>query len=98
MMNDKETAPEGEKKSWGYLIYWRLDFQKVSNRHFEKYYVKKDCQLREFVVNVLNKNYSRGCVFYEFYHEIESVSEEQELIFVETKVNFTCMCSTNDIE
>ena len=42
-----------------------------------------DCELKEHVENKLKrvKEFKKGCVFYEFRHDFESISDDQELIF-----------------
>ena len=42
-----------------------------------------DCELREHVENKLKlvSEFKKGGVFYEFKHEFESISDDQELIF-----------------
>ena len=58
-------------------LKWRLDLKEVSGRTFKEVKVKENCRLKDFMVG-----FKRGRVYYEFYHEIESVSEDQELIFL----------------
>ena len=46
---------------------------------FEVQQVDRDCELKEFIED--NKlEFRRGCTFYEFIHEIENISNKQEVV------------------
>ena len=51
---------------------------------FEVHTVSNDCELRVYVENTLKLEFKRGCVFYEFIHDFEDISEDKEVIFYST--------------
>ena len=54
------------------------------------FHVQKDCELREFIENECNLKFERGCAFYEFTHDVEKISENQEVVQVK-QVSSACM-------
>ena len=54
------------------------------DRKFWKHTVQSNCSLKDAIEFQLRKaTFKRGHVYYEFTHDIENVSKEKELIFVE---------------
>lgn len=47
------------------------------------YTVSRNCELREYVKNDLKLEFKRGCAFYEFQHDFESISKDQEVLFLQ---------------
>ena len=56
----------------------------VNERQIQLYDVDEDCSLREFVESK-HLTFKRGCAFYEFINEVESIPKDKQLIFM-TKV------------
>ena len=46
------------------------------------YVVESDCSMKEFIEKQ-GHVFTRGCAFYEFNNEVESISEDQQLIIFE---------------
>ena len=59
-------------------VKWKYDLQEATNRTFKEIDVTEDCELRDCI----GQEFKRGCVYYEFYHEEESIFDYQELIFM----------------
>ena len=56
---------------------------------FTELQVKRNCELKEFIEE--NKlEFKRGCTFYEFIHEIENISDKQEVV-LKDKVITLCI-------
>ena len=76
----QENAVEQQRKSGGTALFdmlkLRLNLKEISGRTFKMVEVKENCKLQDCI------DYKRGRVYYEFCHEVESVSEDQELIFM----------------
>ena len=53
-----------------------------SNRHFNKYTVGRDCELREYIELDVGHKFQRGCAFHEFQHDVKNIieSEDKELL------------------
>ena len=49
---------------------------------FEVLKVEEDCELREFIESKCGLVFKRGCVFFEFTHEIEDISESKEVVLM----------------
>ena len=47
----------------------------------ELFDIDKDCSLKEFVEEK-GLTYKKGCAFYEFTNDVESISEDKEIIFM----------------
>ena len=61
----------------------QLDLQPFPRGVLEVHRVSHDCELREYVENKLKLEFKRGCVFYEFVHDFEDISEDKEVILCE---------------
>ena len=60
--------------------YDPMDVERSKNFRLIK--VKNDCELRDFIEKEYKHPFRRGCVFFEFTHEIENISEWNEVIFM----------------
>ena len=60
-----------------------------TDRNLEKFYVKDASELRELIVKHKG-SYKRGCVFYQFINEFESITENQEAIRMKREVSNNC--------
>ena len=60
-------------------LKWRLNLKEISGRTFKEVKVKENCKLQDCIGGF---KFKRGRIYYEFYHEVESVTEDQELIFM----------------
>ena len=49
---------------------------------FESHDVGEDYELKEFFDDMQSCSFKRGHIFYEFVHEFENITEDQELIFM----------------
>ena len=54
---------------------------------FKVYTVSRNCELREYIKNDLKLEFRRGCAFYEFKHDFESISKDQEVLFLQKVSN-----------
>ena len=59
-----------------------MELQLLPNGRFSVYPVNIDCELREFLEEQ-QLEFKRGCAFYEFVHDFERISEDQEIILME---------------
>lgn len=84
LLSTEETASEDDP-----------DFNAVdlSEKEIQLYHVDKDCSLREFVESK-GLTFKRGCVFYEFINEVESIPKDKQLIFVEKVIQACYRSST----
>ena len=60
----------------------QLKLKLITDRKLEVYPVEQNCELREFVTELLNIKFRKGHAFYELTHEKEDVSEDKELIIL----------------
>ena len=56
--------------------------EKPEGQDFRVLLVDHDCELREFIENECELKFQRGCAFYEFTHDVEKISEHQQVILV----------------
>ena len=70
--------------------YDRMDAERLD--YFKKLVVKKDCELREFIEIECKLPFKRGCAFYEFIHEIESIPEYKEVMLMK-EVSLISLCT-----
>ena len=75
----------------------QLNLQPITGRTFKKHRIKKSSNLSDAIKNQMKVTFKRGHAYYEFTHEIENVSKEKELIFVEKVTRPTIILIGNDI-
>ena len=63
------------------IVNYKLKLELITNRKFEMLEVEKNGKLRE-AIESSNKKFMRGRAFYEFINDIENISEDKELIFM----------------
>ena len=61
-------------------------YDRMDVEHFVIFEVGKDCELKEFVEKEKKLPFTRGCAFFEFVHDVESISEDKEVVLM-NKVN-----------
>ena len=54
-----------------------------SNRHFQKFDVPMDCELREFIERHCKLTYKSGCAFAEFKSEKRDINEKKEVLLMD---------------
>ena len=59
----------------------------VDETAYAVFTVTKNCELRELIKMETGHEIKRGCAFYEFEHEFESVSDDKRLIFMDKVSN-----------
>lgn len=55
----------------------------VDDKHFQILNVTQDCELREFVEKRHKLLFTRGCAFYEFTHDVESILDHEEVVLMD---------------
>ena len=82
MFNYKSTDPNNKAS-----IQLVPTYKPISqDRNLEKLYVEDASELRELIVKCKG-SYKRGCVFYQFINEFESITENQEAIRMKREVS-----------
>ena len=63
----------------------RIKLERINenDQKLRQHRVQSNCSLRDAIEFQLNATFIRGHVYYEFIHDIENVSKDKELIFVE---------------
>ena len=70
-----------EMKSHAVTFNTITRYDHVDNEHFVIFKVGKDCELKEFVEEK-KLPFTRGCAFFEFIHDVESISEDKEVVLM----------------
>lgn len=68
-----------------------------NDRKFRKHIVQSNCNLKYAIENQLKATFKRGHAYYEFTHDIENISEEKELIFMEKVIIVVTLVYANYI-
>lgn len=63
------------------LVHLSLKPVDTNERLIERYVVSENCSLKEFLEGK-NVRFERGCTYYEFDGDVESITEDTELIFM----------------
>ena len=63
------------------LVHLHLKPVDTNEWVIERYVINSDCSLKEYLERS-NLRFKRGCAYFEFDGDIESISEDNELIFM----------------
>ena len=61
----------------------QINLELITDRKFRKHTVQSSCNLRDAIKFQLKVPFKRGHAYYEFTHDIENISKNKELIFME---------------
>ena len=83
----------GKPSNTGYdRLKKELKLCQIDDEYLKLFHVYSDSQLREFVLREGCEFYA-GCAYYEFKNEVEHVSEDKQLVFMQVSSNYTISTS-----